>query len=70
MAVTIASAIARKPRLNAFSVSVSVSASEFLNIASIRTAVSAAMSGRFTPIMKKPALSAKTGAIFLTASLR
>ena len=45
IATTIASVIATKPSWNAFSVSVSVSASEFLNVASIVPETSAACAG-------------------------
>ena len=45
IAARIASVIATKPSWNAFSVSVSVSASEFLNVASMRCDTSAACSG-------------------------
>ena len=45
IASRIASVIATKPSWNAFSVSVSVSASEFLNVASIACETAAAASG-------------------------
>ena len=45
MATTIASVMATKPSWNAFSVSVSVSASEFLNCASIACEISAERAG-------------------------
>ena len=45
IASRIASVIATKPSWNAFSVSVSVSASEFLNVASIAAETSAACAG-------------------------
>ncbi|OPY05793.1 MAG: hypothetical protein A4E61_00171 [Syntrophorhabdus sp. PtaB.Bin184] len=51
MAVMIVSDMATKPRVNAFSVSVMVSAKEFLKRASMDPAVETACPGSLTPIM-------------------
>ena len=61
IASRIVSAIATKPSWNAFSVSVSVSASEFLNVASIACDTSAACCGSESCSMNTPVWSARRG---------
>jgi outer membrane protein TolC len=59
-----------KPSVNAFSVSVSVSASEFLNSASISRAMVAAACPSLMPTTNTPAWSARRGNTFLICSFR
>ena len=61
IASRIASVIATNDSWNAFSVSVSVSASEFLNVASIAVETSAACCGSFSRTTNSPAWSARRG---------
>ncbi len=70
IASRIASVIAMKPSWKAFSVSVSVSASELRNVASIAAETSAARAGSRIPTMKTPIWSARRGKRCLTVSFR
>ncbi len=70
MAMTIASDMEMKPIWKAFSVSVRVSAREFLNIRSTAAETSAARSGLLTPMTKNPTWSARRGTFFFIVSLR
>ena len=64
MAVMIVSLMEMKPSTNAFSVSVRVSAREFLKVVSIRAATAAAAFGSFTTSMNAPTWSALDGTVF------
>ncbi|OQC20492.1 MAG: hypothetical protein BWX71_02543 [Deltaproteobacteria bacterium ADurb.Bin072] len=70
MTMTMASDMEMNPMMKARSVSVSVSARELANMASISLATSAERLGSFTPIMKKPTWSAMEEYVLLTPSLR
>src|SRR5664279_2241461 len=69
IAISIASVMATKPSWNAFSVSVSVSASEFLNTASIAADAGAAWAGSLSCTMNTPVWSPRLGERFLIVSL-
>ena len=64
------STIATKPSEKAFSVSVRVSASEFLNSASMAREISAACEPSAMPITNTPVWSARRGKTFLICSFR
>jgi len=66
IASRIASLIATKPSWKAFSVSVSVSASEFLNVASMAAETSAACAGSLSCTMKTPVWSPRGDLIAFT----
>ncbi len=69
-AATIASDMETKPSWKAFSVSVSVSASEFLNVASTAWAIDAAFSGWLICTTYTPTALARRGLLRATTSLR
>src|SRR4051812_38449084 len=70
IATTIASDIDTKPSWKAFSVSVSVSAREFLNVASIALEMAAAFSGFLISTMNTPVRLARRGMMRFIVSLR
>ena len=70
IATTIASDIETKPSWKAFSVSVKVSASEFLKVRSMLAAICAAASASRMPTRKIPVLLARRGAVRLRVSFR